>query len=96
MSEAERWTKVGERIDAARESAQRECLDVGGFFDEPKPSPWRWITHATFGFLFVGASAWNAMATNDDAFAHMVVCVGSLAWGINAFVDAVKAWRAGR
>ena len=98
MSEAERWAKVGERMDAARESAQRESFDVGGFFDAPKPSPWRWIVPAFFATALISISAWHALSVpnGSEAFAHGFGCALGVVWGAEQVVRAVKAWRAGR
>ena len=89
MSEAERWTKVGERIDSARESAQRKRLDVGGFFDEPKPSPWRWVIHAAFAVMFF-ACAVSVAARKPDEFTKWGAVALYIGYALDQMVAAAQ------
>lgn len=65
MSESERWREVGKRMDEAQK-ARRERFDVGGFFDEPKPSPWRWIVPAAFAVAFFACAVSVAVRKPDE------------------------------
>lgn len=93
MSESERCREVGNRMDECRESEQRKRLDVGGFFDAPKPSPWRWIVPAMIAVMFFAISAWESKGAT---FSHGFSCALGIVWGVERIGEAAKAWRAGR
>jgi len=93
MNEAERWAKVGKRIDEIRGTPQRNGLDVGGFFDRSQPSPWRWIVPAVLAVAYFAIAAWSS---NGATFHHGFSCALGIVWGVERFSEAVKAWRAGR
>ncbi len=97
MSESERWREVGKRMDECRESEQRKRFDVGGFFDAPKPSPWRWISPAAFGVACLSlAAVLVASEPRSAAFADGFGCAVMLTWGASGVVKALKARRDGR
>jgi thiol:disulfide interchange protein len=98
MSEAERWREVGNRMDECRESEQRKRFDVGGFFDAPKPSPWRWIVPAFFGVVLLATGMWHALSVPDgsEAFGHGFGAALGVVWGAEQLAKAAKTWRAGR
>ena len=79
-------------------SEQRKRLDVGGFFDAPKPSPWRWIVPAFFGAVLLATGMWHALSVPDgsEAFGHGFGAALGVVWGAEQLAKAAKAWRAGR
>ncbi len=80
---------IAPEASRASEAPERphKPLDVGTFFDRPKPSPRAWITPALLGvgcFAFAAVSMWG-----DAAFARVMACTFYLSLALRLLI---RAW----